>query len=257
MKTPCHYYEHLIKRTNIMIKTTLALLSFSSIIQAQQPSKDIEQGFKKLAPTAKISTATATPIKGIQQINLESDNINDVYYMTEDGKYFINGSITEVETRQNLTENTKTAKRKEIVSQFGKDQRIDFFPKNMKHHVTVYTDIDCGYCRKLHAEMKDFNDLGIGISYLFWPRSGLNSPSFNKAVTAWCAVDKNEAMTQSQNGITLPPKQCDNPVAEHFNSGLKLGVRGTPNIVTDEGILYPTYMSASDLLKRLEMVASK
>ncbi len=240
-----------------MIKKTLILLSFSSIIQAQQPTKDIEQGFKKLAPTAKIATSSSTPIKGIQQINLDSGNVNDVYYMTDDGKYFINGSIIDVETHKNLTEDGKTAKRKEIVSQFGKDQRIDFFPEKMKHHVTVYTDIDCGYCRKLHKEMKEFNDLGIGISYLFWPRAGLKSSSYNKAVTAWCSVDRNEAMTQSQNGITLPPKQCDNPVAEHFNSGLKLGVRGTPNIVTDEGILYPTYMSASDLLKRLEMVASK
>ncbi len=241
----------------MMIKNTLILLSFSSIIHAQQPSKDIEQGFKKLAPTAKIATATSTPIKGIKQINLDSENINDVYYMTDDGKYFINGSITEVETHKNLTEDSKTAKRKKIVSQFGKDQRIDFFPENMKHHVTVYTDIDCGYCRKLHAEMKDFNDLGIGISYLFWPRSGLSSPTFAKSVTAWCAVDRKEAMTQSQNGIILEPKQCDNPVAEHFNSGKKIGVRGTPNIVTDKGELFPTYMTASDLLKRLEMVASQ
>ena len=239
-----------------MIKKALIIISFANFAQAQQPSKDIEQGFKKLAPTAKIATTTATPIKGIKQINLDSENINDVYYMTDDGKYFINGSIIDVETHDNLTENSKSTKRKEIVSQFGKDQRIDFFPKNMKYHVTVYTDIDCGYCRKLHKEMKDFNDLGIGISYLFWPRAGLKSSSYNKAVTAWCAADRNQAMTQSQNGITLTPKQCDNPVAEHFNSGIKIGVRGTPNIVTDDGELYPTYMTANDLLMRLEMVAS-
>ena len=240
-----------------MIKQTLILLSFSGILQAQQPTKDIEKGFKKLAPTAKIATITSTPIKGIQQINLDSENINDVYYMTDDGRYFINGSIIDVETHDNLTENSKTAKRKEIVSQFDKDQRIDFFPKDMKYHVTVYTDIDCGYCRKLHKEMKDFNDLGIGISYLFWPRAGLKSSSYNKAVTAWCAADRNQAMTQSQNGIELAPKQCDNPVAEHFNSGLKIGIKGTPNIVTDDGKLYPTYMTANDLLMRLEMVASQ
>ncbi len=241
----------------MIIKKTLILLSFSSAIQAQQPSKDIEQGFKKLAPTAKIATATSTPIKGIKQINLDSENINDVYYMTDDGRYFINGSIIDVETHDNLTENSKSTKRKEIVSQFGKDQRIDFFPKDMKYHVTVYTDIDCGYCRKLHKEMKDFNDLGIGISYLFWPRAGLKSSSYNKAVTTWCAADRNQAMTQSQNGIELAPKQCDNPVAEHFNSGLKIGIKGTPNIVTDDGKLYPTYMTANDLLMRLEMVASQ
>ena len=240
-----------------MIKKALILVTFTGLTQAQEPSKEIQLAFKKLAPTAKIASSNSTPLKGIQQINLDSDNINDVYYMTQDGKYFINGSIIEVDSRKNLTEDSKTSKRKNIVSQFDKNQRIDFFPKDMKHHVTVYTDIDCGYCRKLHNEIKDFNDLGIGISYLFWPRAGLQSPSYDKAVNTWCSIDQNEAMTQSQNGITLEPKQCDNPVAEHFNSGKKIGVNGTPNIVTDSGVLYPTYMTASDLLKRLEMVAAK
>lgn len=224
---------------------------------AQKPSNEIESGFKNVAPDIKISAASKTPIKGIQQIKLNTDNIDDVYYMTEDGKYFIQGNIIETKSRRNITEDSKNSVRKAIVNKFDDNQRINFFPDDMKHHITVYTDIDCGYCRKLHTEMKDYNDLGIGISYLFWPRSGLNTPSYDKSVSAWCAVDRNEAMTHAQNGTALEPKQCDNPIAEHFESGKKIGVRGTPNIVTDAGELIPTYMPAKDLLKRLEMLAAK
>ncbi len=238
-------------------KSLIALSLFTILAQAQNQDTDIKKGFKKLAPTATIIATTKTPIKGITQINLDSENINDVFYMTDDGKYLINGSIIETASRKNLTEDSKTTKRKEIVSQFGKDKRIDFFPDDMKHHITVYTDIDCGYCRKLHTEMKDYNDLGIGISYLFWPRSGLQSPSYNKAVTAWCAEDRNEAMTLSQNGKVLEPKQCDNPIADHYKSGRNIGVNGTPNIVTDKGELIPTYMAAPQLLQRLEMLAAQ
>lgn len=240
-----------------MKKLLITSLLCSGFSVAQQPSSEITNGLKQLAPTAKIISITTTPIKGIKQINLDSDNIDDVYYMTEDGKYFIQGSIIETISRKNLTEDSKTSKRKDIVNKFDKNQRIDFFPEVMKHHVTVYTDIDCGYCRKLHTEMEDYNDLGIGISYLFWPRSGINTPSYNKAVHAWCAIDRNEAMTMAQNGKVLESKQCDNPVADHYNSGKKAGVRGTPNIVTDAGELIPTYMPAQALLQRLEILATK
>lgn len=234
---------------------TLALWAGASL--AQQPSQAIVDGIKNLAPTANISSVSKSAISGVSEVVLDSAGGSELYYITDDGKFLINGSIIETVSRKNVTEEKKTTIRKDIVSQFGEDQRIDFFPENMKHHVTVYTDIDCGYCRKLHSEMQQFNDLGIGISYLLYPRSGIDSPSYDKAVTAWCAVDRNKALTQSQNGILLEPKQCDNPVKEHYASGLKAGVRGTPNIVTDSGVLWATYMSPEALLKRLVLLAAQ
>ena len=238
-------------------KMMLTLALWAGISLAQQPSTEIKEGFKKLAPKAKISNINKTPINGVSQINLESASIDDVYYITDDGKYLINGSIIETASRINLTENSKSSKRKKIIDVFDKDNRIDFFPKNMKHHITVFTDIDCGYCRKLHSQMKQLNNLGIGVSYLFYPRSGIASESYKKAVTAWCAVDRNEAMTQSQNGIELEPKQCNNPIKDHFASGRKIGVKGTPNIVTDTGILIPTYMPPDALLQKLNHLAAQ
>ena len=238
-------------------KVALICMAFSSYSQAQPPSKQITDGVKNLAPTVKISSIETTPITGVSEITLDSDSIEDVFYITNDGKFLISGNIIETNSKVNLTENKKSSLRKDIVSNFDKNNRIDFFPENMKHHVTVYTDIDCGYCRKLHGEMKQYNDLGIGISYLLYPRSGINSASYNKAVTAWCAVNRKDAMTQSQNGVVLAPKQCDNPVQQHYASGNKIGVKGTPNIVTDKGLLIPTYMPPEALLQRLEMIAAQ
>jgi len=238
-------------------KSLLSLLVITGISQAQQPSSAINDGFKKLAPTATISTSKETPIKGIKQINLDTNNVNDVYYMTDDGQYLINGTIIATKNGKNLTEQSKTNKRLDIISQVKQGERLDFFPKDMKYHVTVFTDIDCGYCRKLHKEMKEYNELGIGISYLFWPRAGIQSASFNKAVTVWCSDDQRQAMTNSQNGQNLKPLQCNNPIAQHYQMGRQLGVNGTPNIVTDKGQLIPSYLPPQALLQQLVMLASK
>lgn len=242
----------------MMYKKLLVLSLWAGFSSAQQPSQDLINGVKNIAPNVSLSSANKSAIKGVSEIVLDSAGRSEVYYMTDDGKYLINGTIIETASRKNITENTKSSLRKNIIEQFGTDKRIDFFPAkaDMKHHITVFTDIDCGYCRKLHSEMKQYNDLGIGISYLLYPRSGIGSPSYDKAVTAWCATDRNNAMTQSQNGVNLEPKQCDNPIADHYNSGIKAGVNGTPNIVTDKGVLIPTYMPAEALLNKLELLVS-
>lgn len=247
--------------TQIMTHKTLLTLTTLwtgfTVAQQNEPSQAIIDGIKKLAPTVNISSANKSAITGVSEIILDSAGGSEIYYITDDGKYLINGSIIETASRKDITEEKKSSIRKDIVDQFGKDKRIDYFPEDMKHHVTVYTDIDCGYCRKLHGEMQQYNDLGIGISYLLYPRSGVGSPSYDKAVTAWCAVDRNDAMTKSQNGVVLEPKQCDNPVEEHYASGRKIGVKGTPNIVTDSGLLLATYMPPEALLQRLTLLAAE
>ncbi len=239
-----------------MFKKSVILISMTTLACAQPTFDPLAEGIKKLSPNANISTAQQSPIHGLSEVTLKNATVEDLYYMTNDGKYLIQGNIIETESKANITENRKSGLRKSIVDIARKDKSIDFFPEKMKHRITVYTDIDCGYCRKLHSEMKDYIDLGISISYVFWPRAGLNSPSYNKAVTAWCAVDKQDAMTRSQNGEVLAPKQCDNPIEEHFVSGRKIGVNGTPNIVTDNGQLIPTYLPAQVLYQRLEAMSA-
>lgn len=129
-----------------------------------------------------------------------------MYYISDDGKYLINGSIIDTTSRKDITEERKSGLRKEVIEKVGVDSRINFYPDDMKYHLTVFTDIDCGYCRKLHTQIDEYNKLGIGISYLFYPRSGLNSPSFDKAQTVWCNDDRKTALTNAKSGVELEPK---------------------------------------------------
>ena len=129
---------------------------------------------------------------------------------------------------------------------------IVFPAKEQKHVITVFTDIDCGYCRKLHAEMDKYNEEGITVRYLMFPRAGVDSPSYKKAVTVWCSKDQLDAMTRAKNGENLPNLTCDNPIQEEYELGQLIGVRGTPAIVMDDGGMLPGYVPAARLAKALE-----
>lgn len=235
----------------------MATVFGASTINAKEPTKEILSGVQNLAPTAKVSSMEETPIKGVAEIVIETGRGGEVYYISNDGKYLLNGNMIDTTTRQDLTENKKSGIRKEVVNKFGEQERIDFFPDEMKHHLTVFTDIDCGYCRKLHNEMDEYNKLGIGISYLFFPRAGLQSDSFNKAVTVWCSDDQQDAMTNAKSGIKLENKSCDNPIKEQYMAGQAAGVTGTPAMVLDNGKLMPGYLPPQQLLERLKLLQSK
>ncbi len=228
-----------------------------SAVNAKEPTKEILSGVQNLAPTAKVSSMEETPINGVAEIVIETGRGGEVYYISNDGKYLLNGNMIDTTTRQDLTENKKSGIRKEVVKKFGEQERIDFFPDDMKHHLTVFTDIDCGYCRKLHNEMDEYNKLGIGISYLFFPRAGLKSESFDKAVTVWCSSDQQGAMTNAKSGVKLDNKSCDNPIKDQYMAGQAAGVTGTPAMVLDNGKLMPGYLPPEQLLERLKLLQSK
>jgi thiol:disulfide interchange protein DsbC len=116
----------------------------------------------------------------------------------------------------------------------------------------VFTDIDCGYCRKLHSEIASYNARGITVRYLSFPRAGPNSPSFNRAASVWCSEDRNDALTRAKAGENVPARKCDNPVSEHYNLGVAMGVRGTPAILLESGALMPGYMPANKLVRELD-----
>jgi thiol:disulfide interchange protein DsbC len=129
-----------------------------------------------------------------------------------------------------------------------------FAPRETKHTVTVFTDVDCTYCRKLHAEMKQYNDLGIRVRYLFYPRSGPDSESWTKAEQVWCSANRNEALTRAKRGDSLTAKACaNNPVARDYELGQDVGLRGTPAIILPSGELLGGYVPPAMLIKRLQV----
>ncbi len=233
------------------------LLSLNAAM-AEGDKEKFAAALSKVTPAnVKVIEVNDTPIKGIKEVMVDGGRGSEILYLSEDGKYIINGSLFDIENRVDLTDKKKSVLRKDIMAKMGDSQRINFYPEKMDHHVTVFTDIDCGYCRKLHAEMAQYNELGIGISYLFFPRAGLNSGSFDKAVNVWCAKDQQNAMTMAKAGEPVDPQKCDNPIADHYKAGLSSGVSGTPALVLDDGTIMPGYLPPQQLKLRLDSLSAK
>jgi thiol:disulfide interchange protein DsbC len=187
-------------------------------------------------------------LPGLYEVTIGAQSL----YLSKDGRYVIQGDILDLTSSDNVTENRRNGLRAKAIDAVGEDKMIIFSPKNeTKYTITVFTDIDCGYCRKLHQEIASYNDLGIKIRYMMFPRTGLNTESYDKAVSAWCADDRNEAITRAKRGETIEPRTCDNPVSQHYNLGQQLGVRGTPSIILADGEMVPGYVPADRLLQML------
>ncbi len=213
----------------------------------------IRQALETLVPDVKVDSIQPSPIAGFREVVLSGQ----VLYVSEDGKYLIQGTLFDIATRTDLTEATRAGIRREALAKVGPEQRIVFAPAERKHTVTVFTDIDCGYCRRLHQQIKEYNELGIAVEYLFFPRAGIGSESFQKAVSVWCADDRQQAMTQAKNGIEIPRRECTNPVASDFALGQQIGVDGTPAIYTGEGAYIGGYLSPQQMLQRLDQLAAR
>ena len=196
-------------------------------------------------------------IKESQIENLFIVDIGDLQpiYASKNGEFFFYGELYAVEgnTLQNTTKDEINLKRKSILDEvLSKDDFISFKSENEKYRVTIFTDVDCGYCRKFHNEIKDFNDLGITVNYVAFPRSGLDSISYNKIVTAWCSKDPKNTLTKMKQGIDVQLSLCqDHPVETHFLLGQKIGITGTPAIIKSNGELLPGYLPPEELLNRL------
>ena len=195
-----------------------------------------------------------TPIAGLYEVRVGAM----VTYVTGDGGYLIEGQIIDVNSGVNLTEERRKTVRAEAVEQVGESSMIVFGPASAEHTVTVFTDIDCGYCRKLHREMADYNANDIRVRYMFFPRSGPETDSWEKADQVWCSEDRNTALTNAKAGKPVGLQSDDleacgvTPVAQHYDLGRRFGIRGTPAIVLGSGEILPGYIPARELAAQLD-----
>jgi thiol:disulfide interchange protein DsbC len=166
----------------------------------------------------------------------------------------IQGDAFDIKTRTPLNSLTMNRLRRDAIAKLSPAGMIRFAPANPKYTVTVFTDIDCPYCRALHANIAEINKLGIAVDYLFWPRSGPGTPSAQKAVDVWCASDRKDALTRAFEGQGPRNATCHSPVAHDFNLGMDLGVDGTPTIIADNGVVLGGYVDPQELLRRLQAV---
>ena len=211
----------------------------------------VEEKMRTLVPNAKTIAVSESPIKGLLQVQINSD----VVYVTQEGQYLVQGQIIDLETRDNITDQAKSGIRMALLTELNPDEQISFTPEKADYDLLVFTDLDCGYCRKLHNQMSEYNEQGIAIHYLAFPRAGIGSASYDNYVSVWCADDQQAAMTLAKGGAEPEPKKCPNPVVEQYNLGREIGVTGTPSMVMLDGTMIPGYVPPAQLRQRLEALA--
>ena len=202
----------------------------------------------------KVTSATPSEVPGLAEVVTNQG----LFYASYDGKYLLQGKLYGLGANvRNITEESLAKVRVEGVSNF-EDDMIVYPAKNEKHVVTVFTDITCGYCRKLHEQMDDYNDKGITVRYLAYPRAGVKdrmgnfTQGYKDLLSIWCNEDPTTALTKAKAGINVAQRICDKPIEAQFNFGRQVGVSGTPAIITDSGFMMPGYREPGELLKILE-----
>lgn len=225
----------------------LPFLAVVPLAAAQDVPTAVQSAVADLMPEMKPSWVKPAPIDGMWEVAFGPH----VFYLSADGKHLLRGDILDVATRDNLTRPARNRARSDVVESLGEANMIVFSPEKKDYSVTVFTDVDCGYCAKLHSEMQSYLDAGIQVRYVAFPRAGIGSGSYDTMVSVWCAADPHEAMTRAKAREPVEPKSCPNPVAEQYEVGQLVGVRGTPTIIMDTGDVVPGYMPASKLLDAL------
>ena len=197
--------------------------------------------------TIRVTTVKPTEADELLEVTLENGL---VLYTTESGDHFVVGDLYAIKASGlvNLAEEKRSADRKLAMEEIDVADMIVFSPEGeVKDYISVFTDVTCFYCQKLHREVDELNARGVEVRYLAYPRGGLESDGARKLTTAWCSADKQDALTKLKAGTTVPEATCDAPIADQYQVGVAMGVRGTPAIVTSSGQMIPGYKSADDL----------
>ena len=213
--------------------------------------KRVDALLPELRSGLEIERIKETPVPGLYEVLL---NGNRTLYISADGNYFLVGDMYEVSSEGivNLPELARQEKRKELMAKVDATSMISFKPASgLLATVSVFTDVDCTYCRKLHREMREYHKKGIEVRYLAYPRAGIGSESYKKTVSAWCSSDPQRAITTLKRGDNIPSRTCPNPVAAQYELGDRVGVTGTPSIVLSDGRMLPGYLSAEKLAEEL------
>lgn len=235
--------------SRLMLGLLLALVA-GGTLAADPAEQKVQDAIKTLVPDARIDSITRSELPGFYEVVLGGQPL----YVSADGRYLISGALWDIGAKRNLTEARLAGLRKSTLDAVGADQRIVFPASQPKHVITVFTDIDCGYCRRLHQQMAEYNNAGITVEYLFFPRAGIGSESYDKAVSVWCAADRNAALTKAKNGEPLENKTCANPIASQFDLGHKVGVSGTPAVIAEDGTQIGGYLTPEQMIARLDQL---
>ena len=230
-----------------MRKLFLTLLTSGWVLSpalAAAPDAAFKERIERALPNTTVHAVRETSLPGFYEVEVE----NQLVYVTTDGKYMLLGDVVDLGTRANLTETWREQTAVRLIDELGEKQMIVMGPAKAKRTITVFTDVDCPYCAKLHREVPQLTKQGVKVRYLLFPRGGVGSETYRRSVAVWCAADRVKAVGIAKERGALDMKTCANPVAAHYKLGERLGVGGTPTIYLDDGKKLGGYVPAPQLL---------
>ncbi len=235
-------------KSRVLVLIALLGLAMFNPLWAADDMAQVRAAVSKIVPGMAPDSIVKSSVPGFYEVTYGAE----VIYVSSDGRYLFNGNVVDLKSGKNLTEDKRGQGRLKLISGVDEKSMITFSPKEVKHRITVFTDIDCQYCRRMHQEIEEINKLGIEVRYLFFPRAGVGSKSYDKAVTVWCSANRQQAMTDAKAGKSLPNKTCDNPIDKHMALVEKLGITGTPSMILEDGSMIPGYIPAARLAAALD-----
>lgn len=214
----------------------------------------VRKALKGFNPQVEVEYIGAAPFAGFREVIASGQMV----YVSNDGKYLMVGNVMDIAKRTSVSENSPALirYRADLLKSVPAADRIVFAPPNAKYTVNVFTDVECGYCRKLHSEIAEYNKQGIAVEYMAFPRMGLGTQDHKEMISVWCSANRQQALTDAKAGKRLPDKNCENPVATEFNLGLRLGVTGTPAVFTPDGKQIGGYLAPAQMRAVLDQLAA-
>lgn len=235
-----------------LIPLAAAMLMLAASASGQPPAKADVRAEIARRLEVDVEDVKPSPVAGLYEIRSGAE----VGYVSTDGRFYVDGDVFDMQSKKNLTETRRQEGRLSLLATIADGDAIVFAPAGAaKHTVTVFTDVDCTYCRRLHHEMAELNRLGIRIRYLLYPRGGPGTETWKKAEAVWCSPDRKDAITRAKRGEALKAGRCETPIAAHYALGQRMGIRGTPGIITDQGEYLAGYLPAAQMAAYLAMPA--
>ena len=218
----------------------------AGLVKAADSNQDVREALEKVFPSESVGSVKAVAMGDFFEVKLSGEFV----YVSKDGRYLFQGELLDLVKKTNLTQTARAQTRKEEFQKLDENLLISFGRNNINDtgNIYVYTDIDCGYCRKFHLEVPALNDAGITVHYLAYPRAGLKSDSYDKAVNVWCAANKKKTLTKAKAGEKIATRKCANPVADHFALGQSMKLAGTPAVYSSDGTYLGAYAPAEQLI---------
>jgi len=238
--------------TNAPVDVTPSVTTVAEAkIVAGTPDARVRDVLKGLSPRISIDRIGPAPMPGFREVVAGGQ----VVYVSDDGKYLFQGGLLDIAKRKNLSEDAMAKLRADVLKTLPISDRIVFAPAGApKHTVVVLTDIECGYCRKFHSDIAEYTKRGIQVEYMAFPRAGIGSDDYKKMVSVWCAADRRKALTDAKNDRSIAAKSCPNPVNMQYAAGQRMGLEGTPMLLTTDGQFLGGYLPPDGLLQRLEKI---